>query len=122
MAVDMFLELEGVKGESVDKVHKGKIDILSWNWGLSTPDVPSRQPAVARQGELHTTSRSPSTSDAASPTSCCSAANGKHSQGKIIVRRPVRTRLEYLHIDIEKVMVRAIARAAAAGRAPERKT
>ena len=29
MAVDMFLELEDVKGESVYKAHKGKIDILS---------------------------------------------------------------------------------------------
>ena len=35
MAVDMFLDLDGVKGESVDKAHKGKIDILAWQWGLS---------------------------------------------------------------------------------------
>jgi len=62
MAVACFLELEGVKGESVDKVHKGKIDILSWNWGLSTPALPSRQRRWRRQRRASTTSRSPSTS------------------------------------------------------------
>jgi type VI secretion system secreted protein Hcp len=34
-AVDMFLKIEGVKGESSSKDHKGEIDILSWSWGLS---------------------------------------------------------------------------------------
>jgi type VI secretion system secreted protein Hcp len=35
MAVDMFLKLEGVKGESVSDKHKGEIDILSFSWGLN---------------------------------------------------------------------------------------
>lgn len=35
MAIDMFLKIEGVEGESTDKSHKGEIDILSWSWGMS---------------------------------------------------------------------------------------
>ena len=35
MAVDMFLKLEGCKGESQDKVHKDEIDVLAWSWGMS---------------------------------------------------------------------------------------
>ena len=35
MAVDAFLKLDGVKGESVSKGHQGEIDVLSWAWGLS---------------------------------------------------------------------------------------
>lgn len=35
MAVDMFLKITGVEGESEDKAHKGEIQILSWNWGES---------------------------------------------------------------------------------------
>ena len=35
MAVDMFLKIEGIKGESQDDKHKGEIDIMSWSWGLS---------------------------------------------------------------------------------------
>jgi type VI protein secretion system component Hcp len=35
MATDMFLELDGIKGESRDAKHKDKIDVLTWGWGLS---------------------------------------------------------------------------------------
>ena len=37
MAVDMFLELDGIKGETVDKAYKSKnaMDILAWSWGVS---------------------------------------------------------------------------------------
>jgi len=35
MAVDIFLKLGDVKGESLDKTHQGEIDVLSWNWGMS---------------------------------------------------------------------------------------
>ena len=37
MAIDMFLKIEGVEGESTDKSHKGEIDILSWSWGMDSP-------------------------------------------------------------------------------------
>jgi type VI secretion system secreted protein Hcp len=35
MAVDMFLKLDGVKGQSKDKAHTQDIDILSWSWRMS---------------------------------------------------------------------------------------
>ena len=35
MAVDMFLKLDGVDGESLDHKHKGEIEILSFSWGLT---------------------------------------------------------------------------------------
>lgn len=34
-AVDMFIKIEGIDGESVDKDHKGEIDVLAWSWGMS---------------------------------------------------------------------------------------
>jgi type VI secretion system secreted protein Hcp len=33
MAVDYFLQLAGVEGESADARHKGWIDVQSWSWG-----------------------------------------------------------------------------------------
>ena len=33
MAVDAFLKLDGIDGESQDKEHKGEIDIIAWSWG-----------------------------------------------------------------------------------------
>ena len=35
LALDMFLDLGPVKGESQDRVHAGKIDILAWSWGVT---------------------------------------------------------------------------------------
>jgi len=35
MAVDIFLKLKGIDGESGDKTHKGEIEVLSWSWGAS---------------------------------------------------------------------------------------
>jgi len=35
MAVDMFLKLDPIKGESADQKHKNEIDVLSWSWGLN---------------------------------------------------------------------------------------
>lgn len=35
-AVDMFLMLEGIPGESADKANAGNIDVLAWSEGLSS--------------------------------------------------------------------------------------
>lgn len=32
-AVDYFLKIEGIEGESSDAKHKGEIDVDSWSWG-----------------------------------------------------------------------------------------
>jgi type VI secretion system secreted protein Hcp len=106
MAVDMFLELDGVKGESVDKAHKGKIDILSWNWGLSNSGTfhhgSGGGAGKASFNDISITKYI----DAASPNIMLFCANGKHfAKGKIIVRKAGENPLEYLHIDFDKVMV-----------------
>lgn len=35
MAVDMFIKIDGIKGEAADEKHKDEIDVLSWSWGAS---------------------------------------------------------------------------------------
>lgn len=35
MAVDVFLKIGDVKGESKDSKHEGEIDVLSWSWGVA---------------------------------------------------------------------------------------
>ena len=35
MAFDAFLKIEGIEGESTDKVHPGEIEIQSFSWGVS---------------------------------------------------------------------------------------
>jgi len=35
MALDMFMKLTDIKGESVDSKKKEEIDVLAWSWGMS---------------------------------------------------------------------------------------
>jgi type VI secretion system secreted protein Hcp len=34
-AVDFFLKIEGIDGESEDREHRGELEILSWSWGVT---------------------------------------------------------------------------------------
>ncbi len=34
-AVDYFLKIDGIDGESTDDKHKGEIDLESWSWGAT---------------------------------------------------------------------------------------
>jgi type VI secretion system secreted protein Hcp len=36
-AVDAFLKIDGIPGESTSKMHKDEIEILSWSWGMARP-------------------------------------------------------------------------------------
>lgn len=35
MAVDVFLKIDGIEGESADGTHTAQIDVLSYSWGVS---------------------------------------------------------------------------------------
>ena len=34
-AQDMFLKIDGVQGDSLDRAHASEIDVLSWSWGAT---------------------------------------------------------------------------------------
>jgi type VI secretion system secreted protein Hcp len=108
MAVDMFLELDGIKGETGDKVYKSKggMDILAWSWGIHN------------QGTFHTGSGGGTSKasfadvsitkyvDLASPNLMLYCANGKHvAKGTITVRKAGENPIEYLKIKLSKILV-----------------
>ncbi len=116
MAVDMFLELDGIKGESQDGKHKEKIDVLAWSWGMS------------QSGTTHTGSGSGSGKvsvqdlsltkyvDKASGTLINHACTGKHiSKGKLIVRKAGDTPLEYITVDLEDIIVTQVSSGGSGG-------
>jgi type VI secretion system secreted protein Hcp len=106
MAVDMFLDLDGVKGESVDKQHKDKIDILSWQWGLSNSGTFHHGSGGGAGKASFQDISITKYVDAASPNIMLFCANGKHfAKGKIIVRKAGENPLEYLTVSFEKALV-----------------
>jgi len=36
---DLFLKIDGIQGESLDRVHANEIDVLAWSWGATAPSV-----------------------------------------------------------------------------------
>ena len=105
MAVDMFLKIDGIKGESNDAKHKGEIDLLSWSWGMSHPDqhpgAVDDSVKVSIQGITITKHVDESSSNLM--LHCC---NGKHIKtADLYVRAASGTPLEYLKIHFEDVTV-----------------
>ncbi len=102
-AVDMFLKIEGVEGESKDKAHGKEIDILSLNW--STAMQSSRAgggTGKASAEELSVTKYI----DKATPKLFESLVTGKHiAEAKIVVRSAGGNPVEYLKYTLKDIMV-----------------
>jgi type VI secretion system secreted protein Hcp len=109
MAVDMFLELEGIKGEAQDGIHKEKIDVLGWSWSMSQSGT-THMGSGSGAGKVSVQDISVSKYiDKTSPTLASHACNGKHiPKGKLIVRKAGDKPLEYITIDLTDIIVTAV--------------
>jgi len=106
VAVDMFLKLGPLKGESKDSKHKGEIDILAWSWGASNSGN-AHVGGGAGAGKVSVQDISVTKHiDLASPNIMLFCANGKHiDKGTITVRKAGENPLEYIKITMEKLFV-----------------
>lgn len=104
-AVDMFLKIEGVDGESKDSKHKGEIDIESWSWGATQSGAASGGGGGAGKvsfQDFHFTK----SIDKSSPKLLESLATGTHlKEAKLVLRSPGGSQTEYLVITFSDVMV-----------------
>ena len=102
-AVDMFLKIEGVEGESKDKAHGKEIDILSLNW--STAMQSSRAGGGTGKASVEELSVTKYI-DKATPKLFESLATGKHiAEVKIVVRNAGGNPVEYLKYTLKDIMV-----------------
>ena len=108
MAVDMFIKLEGINGESKDKSHAGEIDVLAWSWGVSNSGT-SHLGGGGGGGKAAFQDLSfTKYIDLSSPSLMLAAANGKHiPKATLVVRKAGENPLEYLTINLEQVLVSA---------------
>ena len=88
MPADMFLKIDDIEGESVDDVHAGEIDVISWGWGMSQsgtthsgPGGGSGKVSVQDFSFIHYVDKA----SAILMKMCC---NGKHfEEAKLVVRK-----------------------------------
>ena len=99
-AVDYFLKIEGVEGESKDNKHKGEINVESWSWGIMSPrDAASGLPTGKRQHKPFVITKE---IDKASPKLMLACANGKHFEEMVLTtssdKRPDYVRYSFFDV------------------------
>jgi type VI secretion system secreted protein Hcp len=117
MAVDMFLDINGVKGESRDKAHSQKIDVLSWSWGMSNSGS-AHVGGGAGAGKVDVQDISVTKYvDSASPVLMKACANGSHfDKATLTVRKAGGTSpVEYVTIHMNEVFITAVATGGSGG-------
>ncbi len=116
MAVDMFLSLEGIKGESVDSVHKETIDLLAWSWGMSQSGT-THQGAGGGAGKANFQDISfTKYVDKSSPDLMYACASGKHiAKAKLTVRKAGEKPLEYMVFELEDIIVSSVSTGGSGG-------
>jgi type VI secretion system secreted protein Hcp len=109
MAVDMFLKLDGIKGESKDSKHKEEIHIESFSWGMAqTGSFGSGGGGGAGKVSVHDISITKYV-DKASCDLMYACASGKHiPSGLLTVRKAGEKPLEYLKIKLTDILVSSL--------------
>jgi len=116
MAIDSFLKIDDVKGESQDSAHKDEIDVLAWTWGMT------------QSGSMHVGGGGGSGKvsvqdinitkyvDKASPNLIKVCCSGKHfKEALLTVRKAGGSALEYVKIQMKEVLVSSISTGGSGG-------
>ncbi len=106
MAVDQFLLIDGLKGESQDASHKDQIELLAWSWGMSQGGT-LHSGTGAGSGKVSVQDISVTKwIDKSSPNLMMACCTGKHyKEASIIVRKAGEKPLEYVKIIMTDVIV-----------------
>ena len=116
MAVDMFMKLDDVKGESRDSKHKDEIDVLAWSFGASNAGT-THVGGGGGAGKVNVQDISfTKWVDKASPNLMMSACNGKHyKQALLTVRKAGENPLEYIKLSMKEVLVSSVSTGGSGG-------
>ena len=109
MAVDMFLKLAGIPGESKDHKHKEEIDIQSFSWGVSqTGGFSSGGGGGAGKANFNDLSVMKYVDKASCPL-FMACSTGEHiKDGLMTVRKAGKTPLEYLKNTLTDILVSSV--------------
>jgi type VI secretion system secreted protein Hcp len=103
-AVDFFLKIEGIDGESTDDRHANEIEIISFSWGVTQAGSAA---SGGGAGKVAMRDISFSTrASKASPKLFLACATGQHlASVKFVVHRPDGSAKEYVRIEMQDVYI-----------------
>ncbi|RPI09103.1 MAG: type VI secretion system tube protein Hcp [Acidobacteriales bacterium] len=106
MAVDYFLKIDGIEGESQDHKHKSEIDIQSWSWGATQTGTHA---AGGGGGAGRVDFRDFTflkQVDKASPKLMLNCATGKHIKSAVLTcRKAGGGQQEYMKVTFSDVLI-----------------
>jgi len=116
MAVDMFLKIEGVKGESEDHKYKDTIQVLAWSWGQSQSGTmhigKGGGSGKVNMQDLSLTKYV----DKASPVLFQKVCSGKHfTKAELFVRKAGDKPVEYVIIEMKDVLISSVSTGGSGG-------
>ena len=119
MTPDIFLKLDGIKGESQDSKHKGEIDVDSFTWGVHNGhSMGHGGGGGAGKVSFHDISITKS-ADASTPSLMTACAKGTHiKSGVLTVRKAGGEQEEFYKIQLSQIMVSSITNTGANGGVP----
>jgi type VI secretion system secreted protein Hcp len=117
VAVDMFMKIEGIEGESADKDHGKSIDVLAWSWGMSNSGT-AHHGGGSGSGKVNVQDLSfTKYLDKATTALMLHASNGKHvDKATLTVRKAGGDKpVEYLKITMEQVLITSLSTGGSGG-------
>ena len=109
MAVDVFLKIDDIKGESKDSKHVEEIDVLSWSWGVSQSGI-AHQGGGAGAGKANFSDLNfMHALDKASPNLMKACAMGDHFKlATLTSRKAGKGQQDYLIVKMKEVFVTSV--------------
>ena len=116
MAVDMFIKIGAVDGESVDSTHKKDIDVLAWSWGASQSGT-THTGQGGGAGKVNAQDLSfTKYVDASSHALLLACCKGTHyDKATLVVRKAGDNPLEYIKVTMEDLIVTSISTGGSGG-------
>jgi type VI secretion system secreted protein Hcp len=109
MAIDYFLKIDGISGESLDSKHKGEIDVEAWSWGETSPTPPHGGGGGGGAGKVQMQDFNFTANvSTASPNLMLACASGKHFKSAVLTARKAgKSQQEFLTFSLSDVLVSA---------------
>ena len=105
-AVDYFLKIDGIEGESTDAKHKSEIDVESWSWGETNAGDSANRGGMGAgkvvMQDFHFVMRM----NKATPKLFLACATGEHIKSAVLVcRKAGKEQQEYLKVTMSDLIV-----------------
>ncbi|HEV7816821.1 MAG TPA: type VI secretion system tube protein Hcp, partial [Janthinobacterium sp.] len=110
MAIDVYLQIDGIKGESADSAHQGWIEVSSAHWGVTQPRSATASTSGGHTAERceHRTLSISKLADLASPILMQTCSMGKtipKARLEFMRADGQGTPVKYYEVELENVMI-----------------